>query len=269
MTGQDVASQAPAEVPGLRVEQQGQVLTLVFDRPRQHNAMTYAMYDGLEAACERADADDSVRVLVLRGAGERAFVSGTDITQFEGITSGEDGLAYEARITRVVTRLEDVTVPTVAVVRGYCIGGGLAIATACDLRVAGRSATFGVPIARTVGNCLAMPVYAMLVAQIGPARTLDMLLRARLLSAEEAAYAGFVAQLVDDDALDAAAEEVVQALLRHAPLTMWATKQAVARLRRAGLPDGDDLVRRVYGSEDFARAVRAFSAKEANTWTGR
>ena len=269
VSGQEAADPGPGGVPGLRVEQQGQVLTVVFDRPRQHNAMTYAMYDGLEAACERADADDSVRVLVLRGAGGRAFVSGTDITQFETITSGEDGLAYEGRITRVVARLEDVTVPTVAVVRGYCIGGGLVIASACDLRVAGRSARFGVPIARTVGNCLAMPVYAMLVAQIGPARTLDMLLRARLLSAEEAAAAGFVAELVDDHDLDATADEVVQTLLGHAPLTMWATKQAVARLRRAGLPDGDDLVRRVYGSDDFARAVRAFSAKETTTWTGR
>jgi enoyl-CoA hydratase/carnithine racemase len=259
----------PDPVPGLRVEQEEGVLTVVFDRPQQHNAMTYAMYDGLAAACEHADADDDVRVLVLRGAGERAFVSGTDITQFQEVTTGEDGLAYEAHMVRVLHRLEDVTVPSVAVLRGWCVGGGLAIATVCDLRVAARSARFAVPIARTLGNGLSVPIVSMLAAQLGPARTLDLLLRARVLGAEDMAAAGYLAELVDDDALDATVDDVVATLRRHAPLTMWAAKQAVARLRRAALPDGDDLVRRVYGSEDFHGAVRAFAAKEPAVWRGR
>ncbi len=143
--------------------------------------MTFAMYEGLEEACDRADSDDSVRVLVLRGAGGRAFVAGTDIAQFLEFSSGDDGIAYEERITRVVNRLEEVTVPTVAAVEGACVGGGLALAAACHLRIATRSSKFGVPIARTLGNCLSMNTYSLLVHHLGPARTLDLLLRARLL----------------------------------------------------------------------------------------
>ena len=119
----------------LEVSQDGAVLTVLFNRPAARNAMTFAMYEGLEQACARADDDEGVRVLVLRGAGGRAFVAGTDIAQFLEFTSGEDGIAYEARIERVVNRLEDVTVPTVAAIEGPCVGGGLALAAACDLRV--------------------------------------------------------------------------------------------------------------------------------------
>ena len=253
----------------LRVEQDGAVLMVTFDRPQQRNAMTFAMYEGLEEACERADTDESVRVLVLRGAGGRAFVAGTDIAQFLEFTSGDDGIAYEERITRVVNRLEDVTVPTVAAVEGACVGGGLALAAACHLRIATRSSRFGVPIARTLGNCLSMNSYSLLVSHLGPARTLDMLLRARLLTAEEAHGAGFVGELVEDGDLDGALADLLGTLLAHAPLSMKAAGQAVARLRRATLPDGDDLVREVFGSEDFRAGVRAFVAREQVTWRGR
>ncbi len=254
----------------LVVDQTGPVLTVTFNRPDQRNAMTFAMYEGLHAACERADESDDIRVLVLRGAGDKAFVAGTDISQFASFTSGDDGIAYEEGITRVVNRLEDVTVPTVAAVRGYCVGGGLAIAAACDLRVATRSARFGVPIARTLGNCLSMNSCSLLVVHLGPARTLDLLLRARLLSGEDARGAGFVSELCDDDELDRVVDEVVVPLLEHAPLSMWAAKQAMVRFRRAALPDGDDIVRRVFGSQDFRDAVRVFATtKERVEWTGR
>jgi enoyl-CoA hydratase/carnithine racemase len=251
------------------VDQDGGVLTVTFNRPEQRNAMTFAMYEGLEEACARADEDDAVRVLVLRGAGGRAFVAGTDIAQFLEFSSGDDGIAYEQRITRVVNRLEDVTVPTVAAVEGACVGGGLALAAACHLRIATRSSRFGVPIARTLGNCLSMNSYSLLVHHLGPARTLDMLLRARLLTGEEAHAAGFVGELVDDGGLDDALGGLVTTLLSHAPLSMKAAGQAVARLRRASLPDGDDLVREVFGSEDFRAGVRAFVAREQVTWRGR
>lgn len=246
----------------LRVEPEGPALVVTFDRVAAHNAMTWAMYEGLHHACERADRDTDVRVLVLRGAGEKAFVSGTDIAQFAGFT-GADGVAYEARITRVLRRLQDVTVPTVAAVRGYCIGGGLAIAASCDLRIATADARFGVPIARSLGNCLSVDTTALLVDHLGPARTLDLLLRARLLTGEQAAAAGFV-ELVED--LDVT--ELVATLAAHAPLTLWAAKQAVHRLRRAALPEDQDLVGRVYGSADFAAAVTAFAARRRPRWTG-
>jgi enoyl-CoA hydratase/carnithine racemase len=256
-------------VSELEVSQDGAVLTVLFNRPEARNAMTFGMYDGLEEACARADADDSVRVMVLRGAGGRAFVAGTDISQFSSFTSGDDGIEYEERITRVVNRLEDVAVPTVAAIEGPCVGGGLALAAACDLRVATESSRFGVPIARTLGNCLSMNSYSLLVHHLGPGRTLDMLLRARLLSAADAHAAGFVGEVVPDGELDPALSALLDVLLNHAPLSMKAAGQAVARLRRANLPDGDDLVREVFGSADFRAGVAAFVERGQAGWTGR
>jgi enoyl-CoA hydratase/carnithine racemase len=252
----------------LVVERDGPVQRVLFNRPDRHNAMTWAMYEGLYEACERADADPRVKVMVLRGAGDRAFVAGTDIAQFAEFSSGADGVAYETRIERVVDRLERVRVPTVAVVRGHCVGGGLALAAACDLRIATRGSRFGVPIARTLGNCLSMNTCSLLVQHLGPARTLDLLLRARMYSGEEAHAAGFVAEVCDDGDLDEVAEEVLTRLGGHAPLTMWAAKESVRRLRRAALPDGDDIVAAVFGSDDFHGAVRSFIAKEPPVWTG-
>ncbi|EQD85483.1 enoyl-CoA hydratase/isomerase family protein [Saccharopolyspora erythraea] len=246
---------------------QGPALHVLFNRPAQRNALTWTMYDGLVEACERADADEQVRVLVLRGAGDEAFVAGTDIGQFSEFSSGEDGIAYERRVERVLDRLETTRVPTVAAISGYCVGGGLAVAAVCDLRVSTPTGRFGVPVARTLGNCLAMNTYSLLVHHLGPARALDVLLRARMLTAEQAHAAGFVAELTDDR--DATVEAVVGLLAQHAPLTMWAAKQAARRLRLANLPDGDDLVRAVFGSEDFRHGVRSFLDKEKPRWTGR
>ena len=258
----------------LLVERSGPVLTVTANRPERHNAMTLAMYDQLFSACRAADNDPHVRVLVLRGAGEKAFVSGTDISTFADFSdgaAGADGIAYERRIAEVVNRLEDVTVPTVAAVRGYCMGGGLALAAVCDLRVATRSARFGVPIARTLGNCLSVNSVSVLVGQLGPARTLDLLLRARSLTGEEAAAAGFVAELCEDDALDAALAGVVDTLLAHAPLTLAASKAAVTRVRRAGLPAdpiGEDVVASAFGSDDFRQAVAGFGSGRPTVWRG-
>ena len=191
--------------------------------------------------------------------------------RFRDFRDGSDGIAYERRITRVINRLEEVTVPTVAAVQGYCVGGGLAIAAVCDLRVATRSARFGMPIARTLGNCLSMNSMSILIAHLGPARTLDLVLRARMFDADEANAAGFLTEVCDEDALDRVLAGVVETLLTHAPVTMWAAKVAVARLRRANLPDGDDLVTRAYGSADFRRAVAAFGSsgeRKPQPWTG-
>lgn len=258
-----------SDVSGLLVQRDQAVLTVTFNRPAQHNAMTWAMYDGLFAACEEADRSQSIAAMVLRGAGGKAFVSGTDIGQFAEFRDGADGVAYENRIARVVNRLEDVSVPTVAAVNGLCLGGGLAIAAACDLRVATQSARFGVPIARTLGNCLSMNSYSLIVSQLGPARALDLLLRARLLSAQDAHMAGFVSEVCGEAELNQVVSDLVRQLLSQSPLSMWATKKAIRRLRRSTLPDGDDLVRRVFGSEDFHRAVRAFGSKGEVSWLGR
>jgi enoyl-CoA hydratase/carnithine racemase len=258
-----------ADAPDLLVDQEGPVLTVTFNRARQRNAMTWEMYEGLFDACERVDADDEIRVMVLRSSSDKAFIAGTDIGQFTEFSAGEDGVAYEAKIARITNRLEDVDVPTVAAIRGFCVGGGLGLASVCDLRVATPSARFGLPIARTLGNCLSMNSYSVLLQQVGPSVALDLLLRARLLTGEEAHALGFVAELCGEDDLDSATEAVVETLLGHAPISMWAAKEAVRRLRRAAIPDGDDIVARAFGSKDFQRAVAAFATKEQVAWEGR
>ncbi|MET9020974.1 enoyl-CoA hydratase/isomerase family protein [Actinopolymorpha sp. NPDC004070] len=264
-TGATEATQATDE---LLVERDGPVLRVTFNRPTRRNAMTWAMYDGLLAACDRAESDSSIRVMVLRGAGDEAFVAGTDIGQFGEFTGGDAGVAYEQRMTRLLETVSGVRVPTVAVLTGYCVGAGLAIAASCDLRIAARGARFGVPIARTVGNCLSTRTVALLVDNLGPARTLDMVLRARLLDETEVAAAGFLSQVCEPEDVDAEAEVLVARLVEHAPLTMWATKQAVRRIMAARVPDDTDLVHRVYDSADFRAGVAAFVAKQRPSWTG-
>lgn len=253
----------------LLVAREGDVLRVTFNRPEQRNAMTWEMYDGLTEACATVEQDPSIRVMVLRGAGDGAFVAGTDISQFTEFSDGADGIAYEERIGAVVGRLERLRVPTVAAVSGYCVGGGLALASVCDIRISTASGRFGVPIARTLGNCLSMNGYSLLVNHLGPARTLDMLMRARMFTAEEAHAAGYVAELCGDGELDDVVDGVVERLLSHAPLTMWAAKEAVHRLRVANLPEGDDIVQTVFGSEDFKHGVESFLAKQKPAWTGR
>ena len=235
-------------------ERRGPAAWVTFDRPEAHNAMTYEMYEALFDACERADADDEVRAVVLRGAGGRAFVAGTDIRQFLDFESGDDGLAYEARIERVVGRLEAVRVPTIALVDGFAMGSGLVLSAACDLRICTPAARFGLPIARTVGNCLSMENYARLVAVVGEARLKDIVFTARAVEAPEALAIGLATEVVDD--AEARTAELCELIATHAAVTMRVTKEALRRLRP--LADGDDLVREAYASEEFRRRVKAF-----------
>lgn len=243
----------------VRWEVRGPAAWITFDRPEAHNAMTFEMYEALFSYCERADEDDAVRALVLRGAGGKAFVAGTDIRQFADFTSGEDGLRYEATIDRVLGRLETVRKPAIALVDGYAMGSGLALSAACDLRVCTPEARFGVPIARTVGNCLSMGNYARLAAVLGEARVKDLVFTARSMDAEEARAIGFATEVVDAAAVERRVDELCQQLASHAAVTLRVTKEALRRLRPT--PEGDDLVREAYGSEDFRRAVRAFLAR--------
>lgn len=257
------------ETDQLLFERRGSTAFITFNRPEARNAMTWEMYDALYACCEEVDADDDVRVVVLRGAGNKAFVAGTDIKQFLEFESGEDGVVYEERMELIVGRLEAVRKPTVAVIDGYAIGGGLAIAAVSDLRVCTPEAKFGMPIARTLGNCLSVENYARLAALLGPARTKALIFTARTFSAEEALSAGFATEVVPREELDARVEELCAALASHAPITMRVTKEALRRLALAGLPDARDLVVETYGSADFREGVEAFVEKRRPRWTGR
>jgi enoyl-CoA hydratase/carnithine racemase len=248
-------------VTELVADRRGPALWVTFNRPEARNAMTFAMYEALFACCEETDADESVRVLVLRGAGTKAFVAGTDIRQFAEFESGEDGLRYEATIDRIVGRLEAVTKPTVALVDGYAMGSGLALSAACDLRVCTPAAQFGLPIARTVGNCLSMENYARLAALLGPARLKDIVFTARSIGAEEALAIGLATEVIEPGEVEAHVEALCDRLASHAAVTLRVTKEALRRLRAAGTPDGDDLVREAYASEEFRRMVAAWGER--------
>jgi enoyl-CoA hydratase/carnithine racemase len=237
----------------------GTAAWVTFNRPEAHNAMTFAMYEALYAYCEQADAEDDVRVLVLRGAGPRAFVAGTDIAQFTEFRSAEDGLRYEATIDRIVGRLETVRKPTIALVDGFAMGSGLALAAACDLRICTPEAEFGLPIARTVGNCLSMQNYARLAALLGEARVKDIVFTARSVGADEALSLGLATEVVDGAAVETHVQDLCERLATHAAVTLRVTKEALRRLRP--VPDGEDLVREAYGSEEFQARVAAFLSR--------
>ena len=244
---------------------------LVFNRPAARNAMTFAMYERLEELCRKVDADPSIRVLLLRGAGDKAFVSGTDIAQFRGLTTPAQALAYEAKMDRVLDALEDVRVPTIAVLQGACTGGGAAIAAACDLRIAAPSVKFGFPIARTLGNTLSQRNYARLAALLGVARTRDMLFLARLAEGSELLSAGMLSELTaTEEELHPRAEALARRLLEHAPITLRTTKQALNAVLRHGTPPGSpEQVVEAYMSEDFREGVESFLAKRKPQWKGK
>ena len=253
----------------VRIVREGAVATILFDRPQARNAMTWQMYEGLAAACAELSADTDVRVTVLRGVGGKAFIAGTDIGQFQEFTSGEQGVAYEAKMETYLAAIEALPMPTLAVVEGWAIGGGLAIAACCDLRIATPGTKFGVPIARTLGNCLSVANYARLVTALGQSRAKRMLLMAENVPAEDALAAGFVMEVVEPGALEQRIAEICERLSGNAPVTLRVTKEAMRRLQNAGIPDGEDLVRACYGSDDFHEGVKAFVAKRPPQWRGR
>lgn len=248
-------------------ETRGDIAHFVFNRPQARNALTFEMYEHLRQACERASADKAVKALLIYGAGDKAFASGTDIAEFRALQSAQDAVDYEIKIERVLTALESCRVPTIAAVAGACTGGGAAIAACCDLRIAGSNAKFGFPIARTLGNCLSVANYGRLVALIGSARVKDLIFTARLIDAEEARLFGLISEIVPVEELMPRAEKLAQTVAGHAPLTLRATKEALARLRPPA-EMGEDLVVMCYRSADFQEGMEAFLAKRPPQWRG-
>ena len=242
---------------------------VTFNRPQARNAFTFQMYERLAEICEEANGDPALKALILTGAGDKAFASGTDINQFRAFKTPQDAIDYEARNDRVLGVLEQCRVPTVAAITGACTGGGAGIAACCDLRIGTKSARFGFPIARTLGNCLSVGNVARLVAQFGPGRTKRMLMLAEMISAEEAAACGFVDVLAAPGDIDTKLGDMCKKLLSHAPITMRNAKEAVRRIRVQNLPDGADLIRAAYGSADFKEGIDAFLAKRPPNWQGR
>lgn len=256
----------------IRCYQCGAIGWIRFNRPEARNAMTWHMYETMIQACQRFDEDEEIKLIAFRGEGGEAFVAGTDIKQFVDFRERGDGIDYERRIDAVIGGIERLETPTVALIDGYCVGGGAAIAMACDFRYANGAFKFGIPIARTLGNCLSITNVSRLVDLIGIARTKRVLMLAKMIGAEEALSVGLIDEIVDSEALDETAAKLAETLAGHAPLTMRATKACINRIldrRRPGHEAADDLIALCYTSEDFKGAVRRFVDKTPYTWQGR
>ena len=232
---------------------------VTLNRPDARNALTWEMYDALVEACAAAEADENVRVLIIRGAGG-AFSAGTDIAQFKDF-DGADGVAYEKRLDAVIDRIERLPLITIAEVDGVAAGGGCAIAMACDLRFCSERAVFGIPVARTLGNCLSITNTARMVDMIGLAATRDILLTGRLIDAEEARRSGLASEIIASEQL---ADEVMKRaadLATRKRSTVAATKATLLLLRdhrRPKLTAANDIVKACYASDDFKEGVGAF-----------
>ena len=243
----------------LEITRDDRVVRVLFNRPERHNAFTQAMYAELRELCDELATSGSVKVLVLRGAGGRAFAAGNEISDF----LERDAVAYEGWIRELLDALFALPQVTVAAVDGVCVGGGLAVATHCDVRVATPGSRFGYPIAKTLGNALSASVVHRCTTVFGEPLTREMLLTARLVDAPRAYGAGALAAVTDD--LDAEVDALVESVLALSSVTLRTTKRQLLTRARAleAAPEGDDdLLREVYTGDDFREGVRAFLAKE-------
>jgi len=243
---------------------------ITFNRPEARNAFTFRMYERLAEICKQAPADSSVKVLVLTGADEKAFAAGTDISEFRKFSTAQDALDYEARINGLLDAFERIPIPTIAAIAGACTGGGTTIAACCDLRIGAANVRFGVPIGRTLGNCLSMSNYTRLAALIGPARVKEIIFTARLIDSGEARAIGLLSEVLPDYAsLQSRADELARTVASQAPLTLRATKEALRRIKEKMIPEEDDnMILACYMSRDFREGLDAFLNKRTPKWTG-
>jgi enoyl-CoA hydratase/carnithine racemase len=255
------------------VDRDGPIATVVFNRPSMRNALSLAMWTELGAVTEGLAKDDSVRAVVYRGAGTQAFASGADISEFEENRKDRaTALAYNKRTEAAYTSIRLCPKPTVAMVFGYCMGGAMAVAMACDLRFAAQGARFGIPAARLSIIYGLDPVH-QLVDLVGPAYAKDILYSARTVDAEEALRIGFIQRLLPPAELERHTYEYLRTVAANAPLSVRGTKmqlQAIfegvtdehrQRLAQFGLESFD--------SEDYREGTRAFLEKRPPRFQGR
>lgn len=257
----------------LIAEREGAIGWITFNNPARHNAVSLAMWQALHQAVDAFAADDSVRVIVLRGAGERAFVSGADISEFEDKRSAPEAIAHYEAVGQAATRaLKDVGKPTLAMIRGYCIGGGVSVALSCDLRIAAEGSTFAVPAAR-LGLGYVFNDVRKLVDVVGPAFAREIFFTARQFTGAEALAMGLINRLLPVQDLEAYVRQYAGTIADNAPLTVSSTKTLVAQaLKDASERDlalCDEVVRRCFASDDYAEGRQAFKDKRKPVFRGR
>ena len=244
----------------------GNIARITFNNPSARNAMTWPMYEELQGLCNDLAQKSEIRVVILRGAGDKAFVSGSDIEQFVELKKDE---AYEQAVDRIFASLQELPMPTIAVIEGLAVGSGLLMATACDFRISTPQARFGIPVAKTLGNCLSPSNLNWICAHLGIPMVKKMLLSAELVIAPELLETGFLYQTADASEITEAANTLAKKLAALAPMTQKSSKLGIARLLRHNLPDCTDLMRETYNSQDFREGVNAFLEGRSPQWKGK
>lgn len=257
----------------LMVEREGAIGRVIFSNPGKHNAMTLDMWRGVPTALAELDGDDAVRVIVLEGAGERAFVSGADISQFESIRLDPQARqTYDAIVDAAYLAPARCSKPVLAKIRGNCMGGGLGIAAHCDVRICSEDARFRMPAGR-LGLGYGLDGVKRFVSLIGAQNTFDLFFSARVVDAQEALRMGFVARVVPVELLEQTVAEWAGQVAANAPLTLRALKASV-NLLLSGAVQGDvagieAAIERCFESEDYREGIRAFLDKRAPQFRGR